>query len=91
MPITYWAGADVIVQYAKEQEGGSLKGKKIALVYHDSAYGKEPIATLRRWPGRTASSSPAIRSPTPAWSRRRPGCRSAASLRPTGSSCGAGA
>lgn len=48
MPITYWAGADVMVQYANEQEGGSLEGKKIALVYHDSAYGKEPIATLER-------------------------------------------
>ncbi|MBC6405063.1 MAG: ABC transporter substrate-binding protein [Rhodospirillales bacterium] len=47
-PITYWAGADVMVQYAREQEGGSLKGKKIALVYHDSAYGKEPIKTLER-------------------------------------------
>ena len=47
-PITYWAGADVMVQYAKEQEGGSLQGKKIALVYHDSAYGREPIATLER-------------------------------------------
>lgn len=47
-PITYWAGADVMVQYAKEQEGGSLQGKKIALVYHDSAYGKEPITTLER-------------------------------------------
>ncbi len=25
---------------------GSLDGKKIALVYHNSAYGKEPIRTL---------------------------------------------
>jgi len=48
MPITYWAGADVMVQYAKKETGGSLKNKKIALVYHDSAYGKEPIATLQR-------------------------------------------
>lgn len=47
-PLTYWSGADVIVQYIKEQEGGSLDGKKIALVYHDSAYGKEPIPTLER-------------------------------------------
>src|SRR3546814_17041784 len=31
---------------AKKESGGSLEGKKIALVYHDSAYGKEPIATL---------------------------------------------
>ncbi|MGR3197128.1 MAG: ABC transporter substrate-binding protein, partial [Paracoccus sp. (in: a-proteobacteria)] len=27
--------------------GGSLEGKKIALVYHNSAYGKEPIRTLQ--------------------------------------------
>lgn len=47
-PLTYWSGADIMVQYAKEQEGGSLEGKKVALVYHDSAYGKEPIATLER-------------------------------------------
>jgi branched-chain amino acid transport system substrate-binding protein len=26
--------------------GGDIKGKKIALVYHNSAYGKEPIRTL---------------------------------------------
>jgi branched-chain amino acid transport system substrate-binding protein len=46
-PATYWAGADAIVQYIQAQEKGSLKGKKIALVYHDSAYGKEPISTLQ--------------------------------------------
>ncbi|MDH5676124.1 MAG: ABC transporter substrate-binding protein [Myxococcales bacterium] len=46
LPVTYWAGADAMVQYIKAEEKGSLKGKKIALVYHDSAYGKEPIATL---------------------------------------------
>ena len=51
LPITYWAGADAMIQYAKAQSGGSLKGKKIALVYHDSAYGKEPIATLERLAG----------------------------------------
>src|SRR3546814_7343493 len=48
MPITYWAGADVMVQYAKKESGGSPEGQKISLVYHDSAYGKEPIATLER-------------------------------------------
>ena len=48
LPVTYWSGADVIINYAAQQEGGydKLKGKKVALVYHDSAYGKEPIATL---------------------------------------------
>src|SRR3546814_15598077 len=48
MTITYWAGTDVMVQYAKKESGCSLEGQKIALVYHDSAYGKEPIATLER-------------------------------------------
>jgi branched-chain amino acid transport system substrate-binding protein len=47
-PATYWSQATVFVQYIGEQEGGmgKLKGKKIALVYHNSAYGKEPIRTL---------------------------------------------
>ena len=47
-PATYWSQATVFVQYIADQEGGmaNLKGKKIALVYHNSAYGKEPIRTL---------------------------------------------
>jgi len=45
-PGTYWDVASVLVKYAMAQEGGSLDGKKIALVYHNSAYGKEPIRTL---------------------------------------------
>jgi branched-chain amino acid transport system substrate-binding protein len=47
-PATYWDGATAIVQYIGDQEGGmdKLKGKKLALVYHNSAYGKEPIRTL---------------------------------------------
>ncbi|MBI5899883.1 MAG: ABC transporter substrate-binding protein [Rhodocyclales bacterium] len=46
---TYWMGADVLVQHIAKKEGGfdKLKGKKIALVYHDSPYGKEPIALLQ--------------------------------------------
>jgi branched-chain amino acid transport system substrate-binding protein len=50
LPATYWDSADAMVTYVAQQEGGlaKLKGKKIALVYHDSAYGKEPIATLER-------------------------------------------
>jgi branched-chain amino acid transport system substrate-binding protein len=43
---TYWTAADVLVQHLTKIEKGSLKGKKIALVYHDSPYGKEPIAVL---------------------------------------------
>jgi len=46
---TYWIAADVLVQHVGKKEGGldKLKGKKIALVYHDSPYGKEPIALLQ--------------------------------------------
>ncbi len=45
---TYWDAADMLVQHVGKLEGGldKLKGKKIALVYHDSPYGKEPIALL---------------------------------------------
>ena len=45
---TYWSGADIIMQHITKKEGGSLKGKKIALVYHDSPYGKEPIPLLQQ-------------------------------------------
>ena len=45
---TYWTAADVIMQDIARKEGGNLKGKKIALVYHDSPYGKEPIPLLQK-------------------------------------------
>ncbi len=48
LPATYWGQADALIQYISAQEDGNLEGKKIALVYHDSAYGKEPITTLER-------------------------------------------
>jgi branched-chain amino acid transport system substrate-binding protein len=44
---TYWSGADIIMQHITKKEGGNIKGKKIALVYHDSPYGKEPIPLLQ--------------------------------------------
>ena len=46
---TYWVAADVLVQEIAKKEGGldKLKGKKLTLVYHDSPYGKEPIALLQ--------------------------------------------
>ena len=45
---TYWDQAATMVRYIGEKEGGfdRLKGKKIALLHHDSAYGKEPIPVL---------------------------------------------
>ena len=45
---TYWDQAAAMVRYIGGKEDGldKLKGKKIALLHHDSAYGKEPIAVL---------------------------------------------
>ncbi|NRG17291.1 ABC transporter substrate-binding protein [Rhizobiales bacterium] len=47
-PGTYWDLASGMVNYAAAIEGGhaNLSGKTLALVYHNSAYGKEPIRTL---------------------------------------------
>jgi branched-chain amino acid transport system substrate-binding protein len=45
-PANYWDAASVIVNYLLDENGGSLDGKTLALVYHNSAYGKEPIRTL---------------------------------------------
>jgi len=45
-PANYWDGASGVINYLLEENGGDLNGKKIALVYHNSAYGKEPIRTL---------------------------------------------
>ena len=46
---TYWVAADTILQAISKKEGGwdKLKGKKIALVYHDSPFGKEPIPLMQ--------------------------------------------
>lgn len=47
---TYWSAANIIMQHVAKKEGGmaKLKGKKIALIYHDSPYGKEPIPLLTK-------------------------------------------
>jgi len=49
-PTNYWSQASAVVRHIGQQEGGldKLKGKKIALVYHDSPYGKEPILLLQQ-------------------------------------------
>jgi len=45
---TYWNQAAAMIAYLGQKEGGAdkLKGKKIVHLYHDSAYGKEPIPVL---------------------------------------------
>jgi branched-chain amino acid transport system substrate-binding protein len=49
-PTTYWSQASAFVRYVAQQEGGeaNLAGKKIAHVYHNSAYGKEANPTLEK-------------------------------------------
>ena len=48
MITTYWSQASAIVNFMGQKEGGmdKLKGKKIGLLYHDSAYGKESHAIM---------------------------------------------
>ncbi len=45
-PANYWNGASHAVNHVLDVNGGDISGKSIALVYHNSAYGKEPIRTL---------------------------------------------
>jgi branched-chain amino acid transport system substrate-binding protein len=45
-PANYWDGASIAIKHLLDVNSGSLTGKKVALVYHNSAYGKEPIRTL---------------------------------------------
>ena len=45
-PANYWDGASVAIKHLLDVNGGDISGKKVALVYHNSAYGKEPIRTL---------------------------------------------
>jgi len=45
---TYWDQMAAMIAYLGQKDGGvdKLKGKKIAYLYHDSAYGKEAIPVL---------------------------------------------
>lgn len=47
---TYWTAADVLMTHIGNINDGlsNLSGKKIALVYHDSPFGKEPIPLLQK-------------------------------------------
>ncbi|MDR3464706.1 MAG: ABC transporter substrate-binding protein [Xanthobacteraceae bacterium] len=47
--LTFYSEASVLVNYIAQREGGldKLKGKKIATVYHDSAYGRETLEPLK--------------------------------------------
>ncbi|MTJ03663.1 MAG: ABC transporter substrate-binding protein [Sediminimonas qiaohouensis] len=45
-PANYWDGASHAVTHILNENDGDISDKTIALVYHNSAYGKEPIRTL---------------------------------------------
>ncbi|MEQ9239759.1 ABC transporter substrate-binding protein [Roseovarius indicus] len=45
-PANYWDGASHAITHILNQNDGDISGKSVALVYHNSAYGKEPIRTL---------------------------------------------
>ena len=40
---TYWGQAANIVSYIKKQAGGNLQGKKVAFLYLDTPFGREPM------------------------------------------------
>ncbi len=46
--LTFYSEASVFVNYVADREGGlaKLRGKKIATLYHDSAYGRETLDPL---------------------------------------------
>lgn len=45
---TYWSQGAAAVQFAKDQLGGSIKGKKIAYLYYDNPAGREPLPVLNK-------------------------------------------
>ncbi len=51
-PAHYWHGASIAINHILDLNGDDIQGKKIALVYHNSAYGKEPIRTLQELSGK---------------------------------------
>jgi branched-chain amino acid transport system substrate-binding protein len=73
-PTNYWSQASAVIRYIGQQEGGleKLKGKKIAHIFHNSAYGKEANPTLEEL-SKSTSSTRCSRWTIPGGSRRRPG------------------
>ncbi len=64
---TYWSQASAMVKYIAKKEGGEdkLKGKKLVHLYHDSAYGKEPIAVFQAYAKKLGLEFTAIPVPHP--------------------------
>jgi len=74
---TYQMQVSAIVKFLKDKEKGSLAGRKIVFLYHDSAYGKEPIVALQAEASLNKFELCRFPSPTRATSRAPSGSRSA--------------
>lgn len=50
LPLTpnYWTQAGLLIDYFRQQDGGSLSGKKICFVHIDTPFGKEPLPILEK-------------------------------------------
>ncbi|MDP6564498.1 MAG: ABC transporter substrate-binding protein [Alphaproteobacteria bacterium] len=46
MAASYWSQAAAAVEFAKNELGGNIKGKKIAYIYYDNPAGREPLPIL---------------------------------------------
>ncbi len=64
---TYWSQASAMIKYIAAKEGGEakLKGKKLVHLYHDSAYGKEPIGVFEAYAKKLGIEFTAIPVPHP--------------------------
>jgi len=86
----YWVAGDTVLQHIAKTQGGwdKMKGKKIAVVYHDSPFGKELLPIVQERAAGTGSNCSV--KPCMASSKRPSGCRCASSD-PTSWSCRPGA
>ena len=64
MMATYWSQASVLANYMEEEMGG-LEGKKIAHVFIDSPFGREPLPILRELAERKGFEVKAFPYPSP--------------------------
>ncbi|GGE00980.1 amino acid/amide ABC transporter substrate-binding protein, HAAT family [Gemmobacter megaterium] len=44
----YWTQSGLLIDFFKQQDGGSLQGKTIAFVHIDTPFGKEPLPILEK-------------------------------------------
>ncbi|MCQ9615479.1 ABC transporter substrate-binding protein [Paenalcaligenes niemegkensis] len=69
---TYWSQAAILVDYMDKEEGG-LKGKKVAHVYIDSPFGREPIPVLEALAKKLDFTLRTFPYASPGTSKARPG------------------